>query len=133
MIQRRLYSDKTPWPFHLIAKCEAVQSEDGPFRKYWPCSDFLISKSKLPRLLVEVNLTSTPNNEYPPDFIRMLLVGAAVVRFANKFLDAFLKEKNFVLCALFIYDSGHVNCFTLFQKRNDPAVCRVLYTNELGG
>ena len=50
-------------------------------------------------------------------------MGAAVVRFANKFLDAFRKEKNFVLCALSIYDDGDVTRFTLFQKPNDQAVC----------
>jgi hypothetical protein len=52
----------------------------------------------------------------------MLLMGAAVVRFANKFLDAFEKEKNFVLCALFIFDNGDATRFILFQQQNDQAV-----------
>jgi len=63
----------------------------------------------------------------------MLLMGAAVVRFANNFSDAFQEEKNFVLCALFIYDDGDATRFTLFQKQSDQAVCCVLYINELAG
>jgi hypothetical protein len=60
-------------------------------------------------------------------------MGTAVVRFANNFLKAFQKEKNFVLCTLFIYDNGDATRFTLFQKQNDQAVCCVLYKNELPG
>ena len=96
-----------------------------------PRSDFLISKSNLPRLIVEIN--STPSREWPPDLIRMLLMGAAVVRFANNFLEAFKEQKNFVLCAAFIYDEGTATRYTLFQKQNDQAVRCVLYINELAG
>jgi hypothetical protein len=88
---------------------------------YKPCSDFLISKSNLPRLIVEIN--STPNRHQPSDLIRVLLTGAAVVRFANNFLEAFKKEKSFVLCAVFIYDDGSATRYTLFQKQNDQVVC----------
>lgn len=63
----------------------------------------------------------------------MLLTGAAVVRFANNFVKAFQEEKNFVLCAPFIYDDGNATRFTLFQKQNNQAVCCVLDTNELAG
>jgi len=63
----------------------------------------------------------------------MILTGAAVVRFANNFLKAFEKKKNFVLCALFIYDEGSATRYTLFQKQNDQVVCCVLYINELAG
>jgi hypothetical protein len=101
-------------------RCDAVQPEDQ-IRKYKPHSDFLISKSNLPRLLVEVN--STPTKEWPPDLIRMLLMGAAVVRFANKFLDAYKNMQNFALCAMFIHDDGEVSHFTLFQDQNNKAVC----------
>jgi hypothetical protein len=55
--------------------------------------------------------------------MRMLLMGAAVVRFANKFLNAFQNEQNFVLCALFIHEDGEVIRYTLFQEQNNPAVC----------
>jgi hypothetical protein len=98
---------------------------------YKPCSDFLISKSKLPRLIVEINSTSIKHQ--PPDLIRMLLSGAAVVPFANNFLKAFKEQKNFVLCAVFIYDDGGATRFILFQQQDNPAVCCVLYTNELVG
>ena len=58
-------------------------------------------------------------------------MGAAVVRFANKFLDAFLKEKNFVLFAFFIHDNGDAIRYTLFQKQNDQAVCCVCIQTNL--
>ena len=60
-------------------------------------------------------------------------MGAAVVRFANNFLKAFKKEKNFVLCALFIYDEGSATRYTLFQTQNEHVVCCVSYINELAG
>ena len=53
----------------------------------------------------------------------MLLMGAAVVRFANKFLAAFRDKQNFVLCALFIYDDGEAARFTLFQEPDSQVVC----------
>jgi len=103
---------------------EDDKPDEGP-RKYKPRSDFLISHSSLPRLLVEVNSTSV--NVWPEDLIRMLTTGAFIVRFANRFLEAF-KEKNFVLCAIFIWDNGCANRYTLFQQQiqNDDAVCFAL-------
>jgi hypothetical protein len=50
-------------------------------------------------------------------------MGAAVVRFANKFLDAYKNMQNFALCAMFIHDDGEVSHFTLFQDQNNKAVC----------
>jgi len=98
--------------------------EDEEPRKYNPRSDFLISHSSLPRLLVEVN--STSENTWPTDLIRMLTMGAFIVRFANRFLKAF-QEQNFVLCAIFIWDSGSATRYSLFQQQQqvqgDDAVC----------
>jgi hypothetical protein len=82
----RLYNSDRPWPFNLIVKCETA-GRDDQLRKFQPRSDFLISKSNLPRLIVEVN--SKPKKEWPEDLVQMPLTGAAVVRFANKFVDAF--------------------------------------------
>jgi hypothetical protein len=76
-------------------------------------------RSYLPRLLIQVNLK--PRKDFPEDFIEMILVGAAVVRFANTFLDAF--KKNFVLFAIYVWDNGDVTWCTLFQKPETPAVC----------
>jgi hypothetical protein len=59
-------------------------------------SDLLVMKSSLPRLLIQVNLK--PRKQSPEDFVRFILAGAAVVRFANTSLDAF--EKKFVLFAI---------------------------------
>jgi len=110
-------------------KCETLQPVNEQIRKYRPCSDFLISKSDLPRLLVEVNSTST--HSWPLDLVQMLLMGAAVVRFANKFLNAFRDGKSFVLCALYVRADGVATRFTLFQ--DGQKVCSVLYINELAG
>ncbi|KAH9993369.1 hypothetical protein BJV77DRAFT_362148 [Russula vinacea] len=107
------------WPFELITKCESISVQDQ-LRKYRPHSDFLILKSKLPRLLVEVN--SNTKTDRPEDLVRMLVTGAAVVRFANKFVDRFMANKNFVLCAMYIWDSGKVTRYSLFQDSYGPEV-----------
>ena len=103
-------------------------SDEGP-RKYKPRPGFLISHSSLPRLLVEVNSTSV--NFWPEDLIRMFTTGAFIVRFANRFLKAF-EKKNFVLCAIFIWDNGRASRYTLFQLQvqNDDAVCCALLCNK---
>ena len=108
-----------------------VKADDGP-RKYNPRSNFLIAHSSLPRLLVEVNPTS--DNFWPMDLIRMLTTGAFIVRFANRFLSAFCEAKNFVLCAIFIWDSGHATRYSLFQQniQNNEAVCCALCHKRLG-
>jgi hypothetical protein len=66
-------------------------------RQHSPRSDFFISNAALPRLLVEVNSTSIVSN--PPDLVRMLIMGAYIVRFANNFVRAFQGQKNFVVAA----------------------------------
>ena len=102
-------------------KCEGVEPNEAP-QKYRPNSDFLISNSALPRLLVEVN--SMSGNSWPPDLIRMLMTGAFLVRFVNNFVSAFRQKKNFLLCAIFIWDNGEATRYTLFQQhfQNDEAV-----------
>lgn len=99
------------------------REEEEELRKYCPRSDFLILQSGLPRLLVEVN--STAQNLWPPDLVRMLTTGAFIVRFANKFVSTF-KEKDFVLCAIFIWDTGEVDRYTLFQNQTNEEVCTVV-------
>jgi hypothetical protein len=53
----------------------------------------------------------------------MLLTGATIVRFANRFLDRFMADKNFVLCALYVWDIGEVTRYSLFQELHEPEVC----------
>ncbi len=115
-----VYRSSQQWPFSLITKCETVAKKEQ-LRKYLPCSDFLVSKLMLPRLLVEVN--SNPKENWPSDLVWMLLSGAAVVCFANKFLDGFKAAKNFVLFAIYIWEDGKVGHYSLFQDRNSPKVC----------
>ncbi|KAI0291834.1 hypothetical protein BC826DRAFT_464934 [Russula brevipes] len=100
------------WPFYVILKREGCQG-DEELRKFRPRSDFRVSNSVLPRLLVEVNSILT--SQVPPDLIRMLITGAFIVRFANKFLGAFKEAKDFVLCAIFVWDDGDASRYTLFQ------------------
>jgi hypothetical protein len=69
---------------------------------------------------VEVN--SKPKKDRPEDLVRMLLTGAAIVRFANGFLDRFMATKNFVLCAISVWDSGEVSRYSLYQELNSPEV-----------
>jgi hypothetical protein len=63
----------------------------------------------------------------------MLLTGAAIVRFANAFLDRFKANKNFVLCAIYIWVNGQVTRFLLFQELNNPAVCWTSSITKLAG
>jgi hypothetical protein len=53
-IYRRLYRSDQSWPFNLIMKCETIRTVNEQLRKFRPRSDLLVSKSTLPRLLVEV-------------------------------------------------------------------------------
>ena len=131
-IYRRLYRGKQPWPFHLIIKCEAIQDKKEQLRKFTPRSDLLVSKSNLPRLIVEVN--SKPKTDWPEDLVRMLVTGAAIVRFANKFLDTFMANRDFVLFAIYIWDNGKATRYLLFQEGpNNPEVCWSLYITMLAG
>ncbi|KAH9957932.1 hypothetical protein BC827DRAFT_629998 [Russula dissimulans] len=81
-------------PSDLITKRETIPVNEQ-FRKYQP-------------------------RKWPEDLIWMFLTGAAVVRFANTFLDAF--KKNFVLFAIYVWEKGKVTRYTLFQGPKKPAV-----------
>jgi hypothetical protein len=96
-------------------KCEDPESSrrDEELRKYCPRSDFCILNSGLPRLLIEVHSTSSSSTKQ--DLIRMVIMGASIVRFANNFVEAYKKEKSFVLCAIYVSDTGEVTLHTLFQ------------------
>jgi hypothetical protein len=63
-----------------------------------------------------VVINSNPKKELPDDLIRMLLEGAVIVRFANKFLDTFMAQKDFVLFAIYVWDNGQVTRYSLFQE-----------------
>jgi hypothetical protein len=127
-IYSRLYRSQKPTFVKLIVK-RAIRNEKEELRKFQPRSDLLVSKFTLPRLLVEVN--SKPKTDWPEDLVRMLLTGAAVVRFANRHLNGFMADKNFVLIAIYIWDNGEVYCYSLFQVPNNPEVCLTLYTIKL--
>ena len=53
----------------------------------------------------------------------MLVQGAAIVRFANIFLNTFKAKKSFVLVAIYVYDDGRATRNSLFQQQNDRTVC----------
>jgi hypothetical protein len=109
-------------PITLIVQRVGEDVElDESLRQFKPQPDLQISISKLPRLLVEVN--STLESTSPMDLVRMLVTGAFVVRFANKFVGAFCEKKNFVLCAIFMWDNGSATRYILFQKDDNEKVC----------
>jgi hypothetical protein len=70
-----------------------------------PDYDVLILKATLLRLLVKFGLTAPEMSSMPKYIIRMLLEGAAIVRFAN----------------------------TSFKTKKEQRVCRALYNNTLAG
>jgi len=128
VIYRRPYKSNASWPFYLITKCRAVRPLSAQYRKLKPRSDFIVLKSGLPRLLVEVN--STTVRDWPPDHVRVLLQGAAIVRFANTFLDEFKEKRDFVLIAIFIRDAGTATRHALYQRGNpqdSQAVCYAIH------
>ena len=65
----------------------------------------------------------TETTEWPKDLIRMLLQGAATVRFADTFLDTFKGRKDFVLVAIYIWDNGKTTRHILFQRQNERTAC----------
>ncbi len=111
-------------------KCPNIENINEQLRTFRPYSDFMVYKSNLPRLLVEVN-SKQRTEEWPEDLVRMLLMGAAVVRFANKFLHRF--KGKFVLFAMYIWDNGRVTRYSLFQEPTDNAVCWTPYVSKLTG
>ncbi len=120
----------------FVLSCQAPEVAGGKkeYRTYAPKSDFLVSRSRLPRLLVEIQSqmsggSSGSSSDFPEDMVRMLLQGASVVRTANGFLDAF-KDKNFVLIAFYIFADGKVSRFILYQSGTHPKrkVCCSSYT-----
>ena len=133
MIYHRLYRGNQSWPFNLIVKCETVSNETEQLCKFQPRSDLLVLKSGLPRLLVQVSSKSSKDwNTTPEDHTRMLLMGAAVVRFANKFSPRFMETKNFVLCATYIWFNSKVSRYLLYQGPDKPEVCRASYYYACG-
>jgi len=111
-------------------KCSNV-NDNEQLRTYRPSSDFILLQLKLPRLLVKVN--SKPKSDWPEDLVGMLVMGAAVVRFANTFLNRFNGE--FVLFAIYIWDDGQVSRYSLFQvqDRDDKSVCWTWYISKPAG
>jgi hypothetical protein len=128
-IYRHLYRSSHPWPFNLIMKCIGDENENEQLHKLRPRSDLLVSKLTLPRLLVVVN--SKPWKPWPEDLVQMLLAGAAIVRFANGHLNRFMVDKNFVLFAMYIWESGRVSRYSLFQEPKKTEVCWTLNTTKL--
>ncbi|KAI9511686.1 hypothetical protein F5148DRAFT_1009184 [Russula earlei] len=112
---------RNSWPFHLGMRCEDpnIQNENDRLCKFRPRSDCLITKSNLPRLIVEVNSASGSD---PVDRTRLLVEGAAVVRLANRFLDAFKKEESFVLIAIYIWPTAIASQYFMFQNQKDHHV-----------
>jgi hypothetical protein len=77
-------------------------------------------------------VNSKIKKERPEDLIQMLLTGASIVRFANRFLDTFM-AKDFVLFAIYIWEDGKVTRHSLFQEPNNPVVCWTLYITKFAG
>ncbi|KAH9003132.1 kinase-like domain-containing protein [Lactarius hatsudake] len=108
------------WPFELIIKVDEL------YHVYKPKSDFLVLKSDLPRMAVEVN--STLLGQSAVDHHRMMIQGASVVRFANTTLDTYKTEKNFVFVAIYISGNGQADRYLLYQKKGSNKVFRNLRT-----
>jgi hypothetical protein len=92
-----------------------VESEDKKCR-YTPQSDFHVALDRLVYLLVEVQCD---NNKY--DENRMLLQAACAAR-----LGYMLRNKPFIVVALYIENSGKVTRYFVFQRDgSDPKVLHI--------
>ncbi|TCD66544.1 hypothetical protein EIP91_001265 [Steccherinum ochraceum] len=95
-------------------------------------NDFALTGQSLPRLLAEVdsNAVERSNSKgVPADYVKLLLTGAAVVRFANQHLSHRFSQHSFILMAIYIRKDGTANCHLLYQDCNDPAI----HTEPPGG
>ena len=78
---------------------------------------------------MEVN--STPRKKWPGDLIQMLLLGSAVVRFANNFLEEFMANRNFVIFTMYIWEHGEATRYLLYQDSDNSKVCWTSYITKL--
>ncbi|KAH9057593.1 hypothetical protein EDB87DRAFT_1015282 [Lactarius vividus] len=101
------------WPFPMIVRTGSLGT-DHHYRTYKPKNSFLVLKSGLPRVAVEVN--SRPLDQPAADHHRLVLHGASIVRFANAFLDAYQEQRDFVFVAIFIGDTGLADRYFLYQR-----------------
>ncbi|KAI0256900.1 kinase-like domain-containing protein [Lactifluus subvellereus] len=128
-----------PWSFQII-----VQDNVKHYRSYRLKNDFTALGSSLPRLLIEVN--SMPLDEPPQDHYRMLLEAASVILFANQFLEAYKRNKSYILIAAYVGWNGDTERYILFQDEKinprmvyyktktfkfDERVDRILFALEL--
>ncbi|KAK2463965.1 hypothetical protein APHAL10511_004016 [Amanita phalloides] len=113
-----------PWPFVII-----VQDNQNRCYSYRPKNDFAAFSSSVPVFLVEIN--SFPRSQPSQDCFRMLLQAATVIRFANKFLDEYKTNKNFILVAAYVDDDGIASRYILFQdKESNPDGTEVYYKKK---
>lgn len=75
--------------------------------------------SPLPRMAVVVSLSLPLARE---DHHRMMLQGAFIVRFANKFLDTYKTKKDFFFVTIFMGSTGEVIRRILYQKMSSMVV-----------
>ncbi|TCD61165.1 hypothetical protein EIP91_008827 [Steccherinum ochraceum] len=111
-----------PWPFKFLTYRTDINDPNEAYRTYTPLSDFSISKSLLPRFVAQVQSMESEPGEYPQDHLRMLLQGAAVVRFANTHVSSYNTKKNFVLVCTYIYTNGQAKRSLLYQQSSGREV-----------
>lgn len=85
--------------------------------RYAPQPGFSICVHEFPRLVME--LCSDPLGH--TDRYRMLVYGASLVRLANHILKEEGKAQDFVLVAIYMYDT-HVELHLLYQKDDSSKV-----------
>ncbi|KAH9015370.1 hypothetical protein EDB85DRAFT_2156742 [Lactarius pseudohatsudake] len=101
----------TPWAFGLAVK---VPHESSHLFQYVPRSDFSISLSDLPHLLLEVNSDA----EKKRDMNRMLLQASCLVRLGNALLAN--SQTSFFVKAIYIDGEYEAIEYTLFQRGTKP-------------
>jgi hypothetical protein len=109
------------WLLQLLVQVEAAgPGRDPEVCTYQPCSDFLIQKSSLLRLAIEVN--STASDRPPKDQHRLMIQGASIVKLANTSLGAYKEKKSFIFVAIYIHNTGLTDRYLLYQKRESDTV-----------
>ncbi|KAJ8503093.1 hypothetical protein ONZ45_g11163 [Pleurotus djamor] len=120
----------TAWPFHVIAHVEN-SVHNGKVYGFKPKSSFALMHSGLPVHFVQVS--SQQARARSSDLDRPLLSGSFVVRFANGFWPAYMKDENFVLPLFFVRSDGTIDQYIMFQNLRDNCDSRMFttVTNDL--
>ena len=125
-IYRRPCRSNWPWPFKLITKCETVR-----VRINSTSFNLVVTFSSRNQIFLDSSWKSTRN--YNQAACGSCSDACDGCRRCSLCKDRFMADKNFVLCAMYIWDTGKVTRYPLFPDSYNPEVYWTLFITNLGG